>query len=287
MKIEHVAVRELCAVLLACLALAGCADDEAGIEYRQEKQPDVDELYHITDADKQTEAKAPMYIRLEEQPGVLKIEQPGDYVLSGSMEGQIVIDTQDQIAHLILDGVDVQSHEGPAIYVASAGKAVFTLSEGSCNVIADSPNYGDYKDKRACIFSVADLTFNGSGSLQVYGYEKHAIHSKDVVKALGGNIQVWSKGDGIRANDGAVIMPDALSVESEGNGIHTTKSKKENKGFIDVCGGDLSLIAGKSAFYAATDIYIRECRISSCQGILEDISCGGSRFIEEGCLLNE
>lgn len=275
----------MCSLLLICMVFSGCKEatvkEEKGIEFSS-----AEELYKITEADQKTDGEEPVEILLEEQPASLKIDQPGDYALSGNYEGNLIIDSQDQIVHLIFDGVDIQSREGPAIYVKSAGKVVLTLAKESSNVISDSPNYGEFKEGKACIFSVSDFTINGSGALQVYGYKKHAILSKDVIKILGGDLQIWSKGDGIRASDGAVIRPDRLSVESEGNGIRTTKSKKEKKGFIDACGGELTLIAGKNAFKASADLYIRDCSVH-CQGIYADFSCGGNQFVEEGCLHNE
>lgn len=275
----------MCGLLLICVVFSGCKEDVA----QEEKKTDfsgAEELYQITETDQKTDGEEPVDLRLEEQPASLRIDQPGDYMLSGNYEGNLIIDSQDQIVHLIFDGVDIQSHEGPAIYVASAGKVVLTLAEESSNVIKDSPNYEGFKSEKSCIYSVSDLTINGSGALQVYGYRKHAIQSKDVIKILGGDIQVWSKGDGIRASDGAVIRPDRLSVESEGNGIRTTKAQKEKKGFIDVCGGTLTLIAGKNAFHASADLYIRDCSVH-CQGIYADFSCEGKQFVEEGCLHNE
>lgn len=272
-------------MLLLCLIFGGCGEPAAKTEPEADFSG-VEELYQITEADQKTEGEEPIDIRLEEQYANFKIDQPGDYVLSGNYEGNLIIDSQDQIVHLIFDGVDIQSHEGPAIYVASAGKVVLTLAEGSTNVIKDSPNYGDFKDSKACIFSASDFTMNGSGTLQVYGYRKHAIWSKDVIKILGGDIRIWSKGDGIRASDGAVIQPNQLSVESEGNGIRTTKTKKEKKGFIDICGGDLKLIAGKTAFDSSGDLYIRDCSIH-CQSIYSDISCKRNSYVEEGCFCDE
>lgn len=285
MKMKYRMRKTACSMLLFCLLFCGCSEPAEKTE-RAAEISGQEELYQITEADQKTEADEPVNINLKEHSAGIKIDQPGDYVLSGNFEGKLIIDSQDQIVHLIFDGVDIQSHEGPAVYVASAGKVVITLADKSVNIVRDSPNYDNYKDEKACIYSTSDVTINGSGSLQVYGYRKHALWSKDVVKVLGGDIQISAKGDGIRANDGAVIMPERLSVESEGNGIRTTKRKKDKKGYIDVCGGEINVIAGKNAFDAAVDIYIRNCDVS-CQGIYAAISCGGNQFVEEGCLRNE
>ncbi len=281
----------LCLAALLALLPAGCGEMEGqnGAMPKAETEAEaygLEEYYRITEADQETGGKERIPMPLEGQPPLITFEEPGDYVLSGSYEGRIVVDSEDQIVHLILDGVDIKSNEGPAIYVASAGKVVVTLAEGSENTVRDTPNYGEYHKMQACIFSTSDLTINGSGSLSVYGYRKDAVRSKDVIKILGGKIGIWSKRDGIRASDGAVIMPDSLSVESEGNGIRTTKKKKERRGFLDICGGEVTVIAGEYALSSASDLWIRQCSVS-CQGIYADLFYGGEQFIEKGCLNDE
>ena len=109
---------------------------------------------------------------------------------------------EDEVVHLILDGVQIRADAGPAIYIAGAEKAVITAKEGTYSVLSDSAHRREGAD--ACIFSEADLTLNGSGRLAIFGFHEHGIRSRDVVKAVGSPVYVKAKGDGIRGNNGVI-----------------------------------------------------------------------------------
>ena len=115
-----------------------------------------------------------------------------------------------------------------------------------------------------------DLTINGTGSLYACGYSKDAIYSKDVIKILGGTIQLRSKRNGIRGNDGLVLQPISLAIESEKNGCQTVNADKEDKGMIHVLGGEISIIAGEYGMSAASDLYAQDgtMQFNSIQGNL-------------------
>ncbi|MBO5302437.1 MAG: carbohydrate-binding domain-containing protein [Lachnospiraceae bacterium] len=269
------------------LLFSGCAlDTEESPLIQAVDDFSYDEAYQITDADLQTENIEAEYIDLTKQRAITWIKDAGTYVLSGNYEGQICIDAQDERVHLILNGVNIQSYDGPALYVKSASKVILTLAEQTENVCMDSTDYSDYKDSEACIFSTSDLTINGSGTMYVYGYYKDALRSRDVIKVLDGNLFIQSKSDGIHGNDGIVLMPETLSIESEGKCLYTTKNGKREKGFIDICGGKTSLISGEYAISSAADVSIRTCTVS-CKSVIADIFCEENQYIEEGCLQHE
>lgn len=264
---------------------AGCGKVES-LENTQKKALDLSAYYEITDADAKTNAEDYVTVDLEQEGYGFRISQPGSYMLEGNYDGQIQVDAQEQIVHIILNGVNVTSNRGPALNVISAGKVIVTVAEGTENVLADSANYEGMKDTKACLYAVSDLTINGQGTLYVYGYYEDAIRSKDVIKILGGNLLVQAKGDGIRGNDGVVLTPDTLTIESEKNGIRTTKNGKNKKGFLDVCGGEISIIAGENGLLSGADLSIEDCKIS-CNSVQKEYSCNGEQWIEEGCLENE
>lgn len=269
-------------VLLAW-SLAGCvAETEAPSAEETKECSDNSVIYTLSDADLNNGAENPEEIVFGED-GICLIEESGEYTLTGKQTGQIRIDVQDEMVHLILDNAELHSLHGPAVYVKSAAKVVITVPEGSSSVVEDTAYYDGYTEEEACIYSEDDLTFNGSGTLRVNGYGKDAVRTKDTLKILDTELLVQSKGMGLRGNDGVVIKDAVLDVQCEGNGIYTKKKDKENKGFIDITGGTVNIIAGKYGMDAAGDVHIRESSVSLF-GVVQNIACSGTQYIQEGCL---
>lgn len=75
--------------------------------------------------------------------GVVTVSAGGTYVLSGSLQdGRLLIDSpDDEPVRLVLNGADIFSEDGPAIYVKNAKKLVLILAEGTINSISDGSTY--------------------------------------------------------------------------------------------------------------------------------------------------
>lgn len=267
--------------LFAALSLTACAGEDAG-----EKQEEISqEIFQVTGQDERTEPENPIAIDLDtwEEETVL-LTAGGDVWLSGSLEGQVVVEAdEDELVHLYLAGVDISSARGPAIVVEEAAKVIVTIVSETENVLSDSPDYTEYEDRQACLYSVSDLTINGDGALRVFGYHEDGIRSKDRVRLLDGRIEVQAKGDGIRGSDGILARGADLDIQSEQNGLRTANQGAKGKGVVEVRGGTLSLIAGKNGIYAASDLYMRDC-LCSVNSVEEKVRTEGTAYIAEGCM---
>ena len=240
--------------------------------------------YEITEMDFRTEAADAVRIELsgEEsgsgyertEEGIL-ITSPGTYVLSGALEkGGVTVDVyEDEVVHLILDGVQIRADAGPAIYIAGAEKAVITAKEGTYSVLSDSAHRREGAD--ACIFSEADLTLNGSGRLAVFGFHEHGIRSRDVVKAVGSPVYVKAKGDGIRGNNGVILYGSDVEVECEGNGIRS----EDARDMVVLEGGICKVIAGKYAIKADHHVEANGC-MTDLYAVLGEVDCSGTVLME-------
>lgn len=267
----------LCALFL----LTGC-----GREKEEKQEQTRREIFRVTGQDEVTEPQKPQEINLDDcEEEQVFLTKGGDFWIYGSMdEGQIVVDAdEDELVHLYLAGVNISSAGGPAILVEEASKVIMTLVPETENVLTDSPDYTDYEESRACLYSVSDLTINGNGSLRVFGYHEDGIRSKDRIKLLGGSIEVQAKGDGIRGSDGILITEAALMIQSEQNGLRTANQGADGKGVVEVRGGTISLIAGRNGIYAASDLYMRDCSCSV-NSVEEKVRTEGAAYIAEGCL---
>jgi FlaG/FlaF family flagellin (archaellin) len=70
--------------------------------------------------------------------GIVKISAAGVYSLSGTLNGgQIEVDTKGKV-YLELNGIDVTSASGPALWIKNAKKVTLVLAAGATNSLADT-----------------------------------------------------------------------------------------------------------------------------------------------------
>ena len=268
-------------LLLSACFLIGCqieSIDVNAVNIVEQTKP-----FSITRFDEEVQWQDGEEINLSEEAGQFVIVDGGDYRLTGQASTGLIVEAEDQNVHLFLDNVTIDTKAGPAIWIRSAGKVVITLMDGSYNILSDYPALEESANADGALFGECDLTINGTGALEVSGYYKNAIYSKDVLKILGGDIIIRSKNDGIRGSDGILLAPNSLSVESEQIGIHTTNTGKAGKGSIDICGGKIDIVAGRYGIQAAADLYVNGAEVT-CQGVIADALVEGDEYISDGCM---
>jgi hypothetical protein len=193
---------------------------------------------------------------------VVTINQPGVYLLSGSLEdGQIVVNSDnEEMVSLLLDGVDITCSTSAPIYVIAAEKVIITLAEGSQNSVTDGDAY-EYPDAEtdepdAAIFSHDDLTINGTGALTVNANYNNGIVSKDDLIITGGTITVIAVNDGIKGRDSIAILDGTLTVKAGGDGLQANNDEEAEQGYISIDGGTLDITAGADGIQAVTRLLV-------------------------------
>lgn len=238
----------------------------------------------VTDLDRQTDPASARTIDLSTFTDICEITEGGDYILTGSLEGSLLIQAKEQNVHLYLNNVTITSAIGPAIHCQLAEKLTITLLPGTENVISDSGKYHADAEIEACIYSECDTTFNGTGSLTVSAFYKDAIRSRDLIKILDGSYNIKCKRTGIHGNDGIRIDGGSFYISSEKNGLKTTKSGAYGRGNLMVLGGDFRIIAGRNAFVTTkANIYVQNCTINQVS-VVSTFNAGGRMLIQEGCV---
>ncbi len=177
---------------------------------------------------------------------VVTITGEGTYVLSGSISnGQIVVDAGDSDKiHIILNGISVTCPENAPIYIKNADKVFITLNEGTENTLTDGSEYVQTDDNNVdgVIFSKADLTINGSGTLIITGNYKHGIASKDDLVITGGTYHITAAKDALNGKDCVKIKDGTFNLSAEtGNGIQSKNGDDATKGYVYVAGGDITV----------------------------------------------
>lgn len=130
-------------------------------------------------------------------------------------DGRLLIDSpDDEPVRLVLNGADIFSEDGPAIYVKNAKKLVLILAEGTINSISDGSTYSsvanDENKPNAAVFSMDDLTIIGDGTLSVQANYNNGIYSKDKLKIGGGIITVKAEDDALVGRDCVLISGGKL-----------------------------------------------------------------------------
>jgi hypothetical protein len=200
------------------------------------------------------------------------ISAPGTYSLSGSLaDGQIVVDSADKgVVRLILDGATISSSTSAAISVVKADEVVIVLADGSQNAVSDATTYvyaeAGVDEPNAAIFSAADLTISGGGSLSVSGNANDGIASKDGLVIAGGMIAVSAVDDGIRGKDYLVVRAGSLSVTTSGDGLKADNEEDAARGYVAIESGDLTVSAGGDAITAASDVLIADGTLTLASG---------------------
>ncbi|MBR2822844.1 MAG: carbohydrate-binding domain-containing protein [Clostridia bacterium] len=235
--------------MLACLCLIACSFSLSATAAAEEGL-DVSSLYKEKDTDDTWDEAEAEFIDLAALDGTeLVITQKGDYVLSGTWVGQVVIQTgvEDKV-RLILNGVQITSPEGPAIYEKQGDKLIITLAEGTENILTDGAAITEGDDTiGAALYAEDDLSINGTGRLLAHGTVKHGIQSKADLIIAGGEITVDSVNDGIRGRNSVLVLDGSISVTAGGDGIVSTREDKEGKGWLVIAGGKTEIRTGEGA----------------------------------------
>ncbi|MBQ9196858.1 MAG: carbohydrate-binding domain-containing protein [Clostridia bacterium] len=213
-------------------------------------QADLSSLYKDRDVDSSWTNEDAAVIDLSTlRDSVLTITKKGDYVLSGTWNGQVVIEApEDDKVRLILNGVTITCPEGPAIYEKQSDKLIITLAEGTQNTLTDGAAITDGEDSiGAALYAEDDLSINGSGVLVAHGTSKHGIQSKADLIIAGGQIFVDAVTDAIRGRNSVLVLNGMISIVSQGDGIVSTREDKEGKGWIIIAGGMLTIQTGSGA----------------------------------------
>ena len=182
------------------------------------------------------------------------ITQEGVYILSGSLEGMIIVDAYDSAkVQLVLKGAQINNGSNAAIYAKEADKLFITLAEGTQNRFSSGGYENlDGNNIDGTIFSKCDLTINGSGSLTVDAGQGNGIVTKDDLVVAGGVITVTAGDHGLEGKDSVRIAGGQLDITAGKDGIHSDNKDNQEKGYVYAADGALVIISdgdGISAGY--------------------------------------
>ncbi|MDQ0736120.1 carbohydrate-binding domain-containing protein [Arthrobacter agilis] len=180
----------------------------------------------------------------------------GTYRLSGTLtDGQLVVAAGEEgVVRILLDGVELTSSTGSPFVVSGANEVLLYLEDGSTNTLTDAGAYADTGTDapNAALYSMADLTIGGTGSLTVEGNAADGIVSKDGLVLAAGDVTVDAVDDGIKGKDYIALLGGTWDVTAGGDGVKSTNEDEDGRGWFTVYGGQLVVSSGDDGVKAAT-----------------------------------
>lgn len=190
----------------------------------------------------------------------ITISAPGTYVLSGTLSnGSVVVNSSAEgKVRLVLSNAQITSTIGSALVISAADEAVVVLAPGTTNALTDGTGYDISADDapNAALFSMADLTIAGTGTLTVTGNTNDGIGSKDGVVILSGSITVQASDDGIRGKDYVIVDGGTVNVTAGGDALKSDNETDDTVGYLAINGGAVTLKAGDDGMHAEGDLAV-------------------------------
>lgn len=188
----------------------------------------------------------------------------GVYHFTGKLEdGAIIINTNSEgVVKLILDQVTIKNSSGPAIVCYSSDDLVIeSIGE---NYLEDGKSYDKAYDEdvKGAIYSKADLTFEGEGTINLTANFQDGIVGKDDVKFASGEYNITAADDAIRGKDSVYIVDGYFDIVAKGDGIKSTNDTTIGKGFILIEGGDMKIATGDDGIHAKRSLIINNGNIN-------------------------
>ena len=191
--------------------------------------------------------------------GTITITSGGTYRITGEYSGQVKIEAaKTDTVRLVLDNAKITNSTGAAINVVSAAEAIIYTAAGTTNTVADEANYtatGD-DDPDAAIYSTANLTLAGEGSLSVEGAYEEGIHTTGGLVIASGTLEVNAANTGIKGKDYVDITGGIVNVTAAQDGIKSTNTDDESMGFTRLSAGSVTVSAGDDGLKAPRTLEI-------------------------------
>lgn len=243
-------------LLILAMLLSGCLNPPKDPASTESTTPSLNDDDMFTDDDKNEPAPEGIAITLNGTSAScdskfvtvsgskVTIRGGGTYVISGTLNnGAIIVNAQksDEVT-LILYGANINCDENAPIQIHEGKKVILTASKGTENTISNGgyfpTNTGTNID--GAVFSMQDLTINGSGRLNIVSPAGHGIVCKDNLVIAGSICNIQSELHGIDANDSLRFADATLTIDSGKDGIHVENSEDTSLGFLYISSGTIT-----------------------------------------------
>ena len=190
-----------------------------------------------------------------EDGNVYTVTAAGTYVLSGYLEGQVIVDSGETGEVVLeLSGVTVTSGEDSPIKILSASDVDVSAKKDTENLIKDtrSAKTAENDDQgEGAIYAKTDLKIKGSGTLVVEAGYNNGIHTTKDLTIQKVTLKVTARNNALKGNDSITVTSGTVAaISTNGDGVKTENTDVNKNG---VTRGDILLTGGSVTVYAAGD----------------------------------
>lgn len=190
---------------------------------------------------------------------VVTITGEGTYLLSGTLQGQLIVDAGDgDKVQLVLDDASISCESSAALYVKHADKVFVTTAPDSENLLETTGAYVAIDDKNidGAVYARDDITFNGEGTLTVKSAEGHGIVGKDDLVITSGSYVINAATHGLQGKDSIRIANGDLVITAGEDGLHSGNDDDETVGYTYIAGGNITITVGDDGIHSDTQLVI-------------------------------
>ncbi len=190
-----------------------------------------------------------------EDGNVYTVTAAGTYVLSGYLEGQVIVDSGETGEVVLeLSGVTITSGEDSPIKILSASDVDVSAKKDTENLIKDtrSAKTAENDDQgEGAIYAKTDLKIKGSGTLVVEAGYSNGIHTTKDLTIQKVTLKVIARNNALKGNDSITVTSGTVAaISTNGDGVKTENTDANKNG---VTRGDILLTGGSVTVYAAGD----------------------------------
>ena len=190
-----------------------------------------------------------------EDGNVYTVTAAGTYVLSGHLEGQVIVDSGETGEVVLeLSGVTITSGEDSPIKILSASDVDVSAKKDTENLIKDtrSAKTAENDDQgEGAIYAKTDLKIKGSGTLVVEAGYNNGIHTTKDLTIQKVTLKVTARNNALKGNDSITVTSGTVAaISTNGDGVKTENTDVNKNG---VTRGDILLTGGSVTVYAAGD----------------------------------
>ncbi len=188
------------------------------------------------------------------------IRDEGTYIVSGTLEnGMVIVEAEDtDKLQIVLSGVSISNDTSAALYIKEADKVFVTTASGTQNTLSNGGEYAAIDDNNidGVIFSKADLTLNGAGTLTINAAAGHGIVSKDDLVVTSGSYAITAASHGLSGKDSIRIANGDFSIDSGKDGMQAENADDSSLGFLYIADGTFTITADGDGLSAGNYLQI-------------------------------
>ncbi len=196
---------------------------------------------------------------------VYTLTTAGTYTVSGSLEGQILVEAgDDDEVVLELAGVSITYGEDSPIKAVSGDKLEISAKKNTENTVTDTRSAKTVDSEtqgEGAISADIDLKLKGTGTLAVTGAYNNAVHTTKDLTIQKLTLVATGYSNALKGKDSVTITSGTVQAYAKtGNGIKTEasdlSSKGNQRGTITINGGTVYVDSLHDALDASYDIVI-------------------------------